>query len=889
MNRKDVRLLLLDVSGLIYRSFFALPPLTSPSGAPSGALFGYIRSFLKIYQKTDPTHVVAIFDGLDNKKSRLALYAQYKGTRKPMPDELISQMAEAHVFCQLWGIPELALPGVEADDSIAAVTALAVSQQVGTVSICSADKDLTQLLQPNVVLIRPGKEEDFLDELALRHEWKLEPSQIGDYLALVGDSSDNVPGVDGIGPKTAQSLLSTWKTLDAILDNVHLIPGRKGELLRAGAEAARLSRKLVALDASVPVPQQLDWYRPKAKDVNGLKAYFQSFGFHTLQNLLEFPETAQTKSHEFPHSVVQTTAEFAQVLEWLSHQDAIVLDTESTSLDETVARLVGIGLTSEDSACFYIDCTNELAPEKVVEQLSTTFQQHDIAIIGHNIKYDLHVLLRYGMVLPKLSFDTLIASWLLHANERTHSLQDLAWKYFNIDKTPIETLIGKGKAAITMAEVPVADVARYCTQDVGCTLRLKKLFEKELEETSTQELFSTVEMPLIPVLLRMELNGVFVDVQHFKVLKTLLADSVREAEQEVFALAGKEFVINSPKQLSQVLFSDLGLPKGRTGKQFASTSAEILEDLSLAHPIASKVLEYRQLEKLRSTYVDALPKQIRADGRIHCHFVQSGTATGRLSCQDPNLQNIPTRSTLGKEIRAAFRPQKDDWVFISADYSQIELRLLAHITKAPSLVSAFIRGQDIHALTAAELNNIPLELVTGEMRRRAKAVNFGIIYGQQAFGLSKELHISTAEAQRFIDRYFDKYHSVREFLESIKAEARLQGYASTLTGRRRYLPDINSSDFITRSAQERLAVNMPFQGTAADIIKMAMISIDQWLIEQKMQTKMIVQIHDELLFEAPSSELDRLIPMVRSTMESVMQLLVPLKVEISIGKNWKEC
>jgi DNA polymerase-1 len=547
---------------------------------------------------------------------------------------------------------------------------------------------------------------------------------------------------------------------------------------------------------------------------------------------------------------------------------------------------VGIGVAATPEFVYYIDYRS--CPE-IVQRISDTLKKHKISLIGHNIKYDLHVLARYGLEQPSLKFDTLIASWLLNAHERNHSLDDLSRRHFDKEKIPIDSLLGKGKTARTMAQVPVEDVARYCAEDVEYTLRLKSLFEPQLKEAGVEKLFYECEMPLIPVLFRMESEGVYVDVHHLKALKGSIDKTVKEVEHEIYTMAGKEFNINSPKQLSEVLFSDLRLPKQRKGKLHLSTNADVMEELSLSHPIAQKIIEYRQLEKLRSTYLETLPKQVREDGRVHCRFVQSGTATGRLSCQDPNLQNIPVRTELGKEIRAAFKPQLPGWVYVSADYSQVELRLLAHLSQDPALIKAFKEDLDIHAMTASELFGVPLDKVTKEMRHRAKAVNFGVIYGQQAFGLARELRISNAEAQAFINAYFTRYKHVHATLDKAKERAHQTGMAETLTGRRRLLPDINSSDFIVRSAQERLAVNTPFQGTAADMIKMAMIALNNWLLKEKLQTKMVLQIHDELLFETPESELDRLLPHVRSFMESAMELIVPLRVEISVGKNWKEC
>jgi DNA polymerase-1 len=881
-------LLIIDASGLLYRSFFALPPLTSPAGDPTGALFGFIRSILKVHQKIAPTLVVAVFDGPDNKKSRLALYPEYKANRKPTPSELIIQIGEARRFCSLWGIPDVCLSGVEADDSIAAIAQWATKALFGPIYICTADKDLAQLVNSRINLINPAKNDTITDEHAIHTDLGLQPSQLLDYYALIGDASDNVPGVEGIGPKTALELLTTWKNLDTLLEHAHEIPGKKGERLQQGKEIAKLCRKLVTLDDTVNVPLDRSFYIHKKSDFKAIHAFFQEKGFKTLESLIASP-TPSTELCPCTHTIIQTEKEFENFLSWLKKQKTIALDCETTSIDEYNAELVGIGIAADPKFVYYIDCRNTVPVSSIVRSISTALQEHHISIIGHNLKYDLHVLSRYGLVMPALDFDTLIASWLLNTHERTHNLDDVSRRHFNKEKISIESLIGKGKTSRTMAEVPVEDVARYCAEDVEYTLRLKEFFEPQLKETQVNTLFHNLEMPLIPVLFRMENWGVHINTGRLKILKELIDVSLKALEKDVYSMAGKEFNINSPKQLSDVLFSDLKLPKQRKGKLHLSTNADVMEELSLFHPIAQKILEYRQLEKLRSTYLETLPRHIRSDGRVHCRFVQSGTATGRLSCQDPNLQNIPIRTDLGKEIRASFEPQLPGWVYVSADYSQIELRLLAHISQDPVLIKSFQEGLDIHAMTASELFSVPLDKVTEEMRRRAKAVNFGVIYGQQAFGLARELHIPNKEAQEFIDFYFARYKNVRIALEKIKEKAHRAGIAETLTGRRRLLPEINSQDFIVRSAQERLAVNTPFQGTAADMIKKAMISLDAWLAHHSLQTKMVLQIHDELLFEAPESELDLLLPTVRTMMESAMKLIVPLRVEISVGKNWKEC
>jgi len=879
--------LIIDASGLLYRSFFAIPHLTSPSGQPTGALFGFIRSLLKVEETIHPDYIVSVFDGPHNKRSRLKLYAEYKATRKPTPPELIEQIGEARRFCNIWKIPQLSEEGVEADDTIAAVASWATKKRDGPIYICSADKDLGQLVTDRVRIINPAKENALIDRDAIIKEWGVPPEKLCDFFALVGDSSDNVPGIEGIGPKSAATLLSEWNDLDTLLENSEKIKGKKGEQLTTNKATALLSRELVTLDKTIPIPTSKDFYAKKEPNVDAALEFFNDKGFKSLTTLLS---KASKGPQPCTHIIIETEKEFEKLLSSIPEQTSIAIDCETTSLDEQQAELVGIGIGWTPQEIFYIDCTHNLFPENVVKKLGNTFEKKKISLIGHNTKYDLHILSRYGLPSIPLAFDTLVASWILYAHERNHSLDDLARRHFLKEKIPLESLLGKGKKSRTLKEVPVADVARYCAEDVEYTLRLKELFEKELLDTHLDHIFYDMEMPLIPILLKMEQEGVFVNREKLASLNKTLDTSLEVVKKEIYEMAGNEFNINSPKQLSDVLFNQMGLPKQRKGKKGLSTSADVLEELIPIHPIAEKVLDYRRLEKLRSTYVETLPKQIDAQtGRVHCRFIQSGSATGRLACQDPNLQNIPIKSDLGKQIREAFEPQYANWVYVSADYSQIELRLLAHMSKDPVLVKAFKDGLDVHAITAAELFGVALENVSQEMRRRAKAVNFGIIYGQQAFGLAKGLHIPRKEAQQFIDHYFSRYKTVQKCLDEAKNLAHNEGMAKSLTGRRRLLPEINSSDFFIRALQERLAVNTPFQATAADIIKMAMINMASWLSENNLKTKMVLQIHDELLFEAPKEELDVLLPAVRSKMEGAFELIVPLRVDISIGKNWKEC
>ncbi len=930
--------LIVDASGLIYRSFFAVRGLMSPKGEPTGALYGFIRSLTKAISDLQPSAIATVFDGPNNKASRLQFYPEYKAHRKPTPPELISQINDARRFCEIAHLTYLDIPGVEADDTIASVVQFALeernrqSEHNKPIVILSADKDLMQLVQNNVFIMNPMKDYSIYDEKAVLEEWQLAPHEIRDFLAIVGDSSDNVPGISGLGPKAALKLIQEWKSFHRIYENISAISGKVQEKLIVGKEKGELSFQLITLQNTVDIPKTHESYLRKdslGKEElpDALIHFYQEKGFKSLYKhvnqstrpnaspraldpQLEFFSQApgaffEDKTHSpidssgFPACSVQiisTTESLSDFVQWLSEQKkGVAIDTETTSLDEYSAELVGIGIAAACDTAFYIDFAHsDLNPHTTVAHLSEALHNHHIPIIGHNCKYDLHVLYRYGLRLPGILSDTLVASWLLNPEERTHSLDTLALRIFNKQKIPIESLIGKkerGKPQGSMKDVPQELISKYCAEDVEYTLRLYDYFEKRLSQSGKlKDLFDTVEIPLLPILFRMEERGIFVNVDTLVSLRSQVNDLLKNAEKCVFEMAGEEFNLNSPKQLSHILYTKLGLPAIKKGKTALSTDAEVLEELAQDWPIATAVLEYRQLEKLRSTYIDLLPTFIRPDtGRIHCRFLQSGTATGRLSCQDPNLQNIPVRSELGKAIRSAFEPQQKGWKFLSFDYSQIELRILAHMSQDPTLIEAFHHGLDIHAITAKEIFHVPLQEVTPEMRRRAKAVNFGVIYGQKSFGLSKELHIPVKEANQFITSYFHRYQTVEKTIEELKQKARTTGYAETLTGRMRHLPDIHSSNHIIRASQERLAVNTPFQGTAADIIKMAMIQVEKKLNNSHFRTQMLLQIHDELLFEAPDEEIDSVVPIIQQEMENVMKLSVPMKVDVAIGKNWKEC
>lgn len=857
--------------------------MTNPQGVPTNALYGFIRSIYKIMADFSPDYLVVVFDGPDNKKSRTTLYEAYKSHRPSMPEDLFSQLEKALYFCEIAGIPFLSLPGVEADDTIGSIARFAEANDL-SVFICSSDKDLCQLVNAHVKIIHPHKDNLLVDATKVKELFGVLPAQMIDYLALVGDTSDNIPGVPGFGPKTATALLSEYHTLDNLLDHASDLSGKKKETLIENANLALLSRQLATIQLDLDIPKELVFYSIKHPNLSAVQALYEEMRFLSLLKELSAPAQAP-----LPYTCVKTEEEVDQLLDSLSPKKEICIDTETTDLHPMNARLVGIGLSACEKTAAYIPCNGTIDRADLLKTMKPFLEDQARCWIGHHLKYDMHVFANEGIFLHAPYFDTLIASYLTHPHVQRHNLDELTLVHFNHRKIPIESLIGKGKQQISMIEVPIDRVCAYCGEDVDYTLRLKTRLEEQLKENGLWDLFTQIEMPLVPVLMRMEREGIFVDLHQLQAMSQEIKTELAHLEKQIYKFAKEPFNINSPKQLSHVLFEELELKPPKKTMTGFSTSAEVLESLQDASPIIPLILEYRTLEKMRSTYIDALPEQINpVTGKIHCTFNQSMTATGRLSCHDPNLQNIPVRTPLGKKIRAAFKPRRGH-SFLSADYSQIELRLLAHLSDDPMLVQAFCAREDIHAYTAAQVFDVPLSQVTPEMRHQAKAVNFGIIYGQQAFGLSKELGISQKEAADFIDKYFKRYPKIQDFLTFCKEAAKKTGYAVTLTGRRRPIPDIHSKNPLVRAQAERLAVNTPLQGTSADLIKIAMIAVDKLLQKNSNLGSMILQIHDELLFESLDREVDQLSRHVKKIMEDAMSLKVPLVVDISIGKNWSEC
>jgi DNA polymerase-1 len=871
---------LIDAANILFRAYYAIGPMSNTEGQSTGALFGFIRTILKLLETLKPDYIACVFDGPNNKKQRLALYEHYKKNRTRMPDDLFPQLELAVKFCELIGLCVYMVEGVEADDTIGSIAKWAEKKDLH-VFICSSDKDLCQLVNDKVKVIHLHKDNLVIDAKKVEEIYGVKPSQIIDFLALMGDASDNIPGVAGVGPKTAASWIEEYGSIENLYKHLDKLPDKKRELLDSSKKEVHLSQKLAEIMTDVEFDKHLDTFLIQEENTIGLKELYQSMQFYSLLKKIT-PE----KKVEFQFSIIKEEEELEKVLTQLKKSKSPVIDLETTSVDPLNAEIVGMSFGDENFHFYYLPFNAHLNKKnllKILKQLET------ISWIGHNIKYDMRVLEAVDIFLP-LAFDTMVASYLVAPNQTKHNLDILSLEYFEVKKISYESLVGN-KKTVTLDKVPIDEVAKYCCEDSFMTLRLKDLFEPKLKQMGLDPVFFDIEMPLIPVLARMENFGIYVDAPYLKELGHKLLHKSQELEKIIFHEAGHHFNINSPKQLGHILFEILKIKPPKKTKTGFSTSADVLESLQDQAPFVTQILEYRTNEKLRTTYAEALYEQInKQTKRIHCTFNQNGAATGRLSSQDPNLQNIPIKTEEGRAIRKAFKPQHPHYSFVSLDYSQIELRLLAHMSEDPILVEAFKHHQDIHQRTASEVFGVPLNEVTPQMRQKAKAVNFGILYGQQAFGLSQGLNLSMSEASDFIKKYFHTYKKVKDYLESQKEFAKKHGYSETLTGRKRPIPDISAKNAIVRAAAERLAINTPLQGTAADLIKIAMINIDKKIYRTDDPiAHMLLQIHDELLFEVKDEYVSKLSSLAKKEMEEVFTLKVPLIVDISVGKNWGEC
>ncbi len=876
------RLFVVDGPSYAYRSYYAIRELSNSRGTPTNAVFGFANTLRKLIADFSPDYLVVAFDA-PGPTFRHEKYSEYKSHRKPMPEDLAIQIPLIRELISAFSIPMVEKEGFEADD-VMGTLAVQAKRAGLEVYLVTADKDMFQLVDENVRVLHTHKDNEIYDERAVKNEFGIEPRLFMDVLALAGDASDNIPGVPGIGEKTALGLVRDFGDLESVLANVEKVPGEKRrENLRAYADQARASRELTLLDTEVPVRLDLEAAKLTGPDRARLRNLYERLEFRRLLN--ELPE--ERKDLQADYRLIDSEEKLAKLDEHLKNVQELVIDVETTGRQPFEAQPVGMSVSFEEGLAYYVPCNARLRKELVLGTLKPLLERKDVRIVGQNIKFDMEVLSQSGIEIESPAFDTMVAAYVLEPTKASFSLGNLSLDFLKHKMIPITDLIGSGSQKIGMEEVPVEKACRHSCEDADVTFRLKKILEKELRATGLEELFSNVEMRLIPVLARMERNGVFVDRELLGRMSGEFQTRLERLSEQIYEMAGQRFNLDSPRQLSEVLFRKLNLPVQKRTKTGASTDVSVLEKLARVHDLPKMLLDYRQIAKLISTYVDALPSLINArTGRIHTSFNQTATATGRLSSSNPNLQNIPVRTELGRQIRQAFVPEKEGWLLLSADYSQIELRIFAHLATEEAMLEAFRRGQDIHAYTASLMYGVPLGEVTDEMRSRAKAVNFGIIYGQQAYGLSNQLNISVSEAESFLRQYYSRYPAVRRYMEQTVAQAEETGFVTTLFHRRREIPQLKSSSSTARQDGRRMAINTPVQGSAADIIKVAMINIDRRLREMNLKSRMIIQIHDELLFEVPQDEVEALRRMVVEEMESVVQLSAPLKVDTKVGPNW---
>jgi DNA polymerase-1 len=901
-------IMLVDGYGLAFRAFHALPETLSTAGGElTNAVFGFTSMLLDALREHHPDCVIVSFDV--GRTFRHESFDGYKAQRAPMPETMRGQMDRIFHMLEVLNIPIYTKEGFEADDVIGTLSRRASSMGMH-VYIVTGDSDLLQLVDGDVKIVLPGRqrfgEYRVYDRAAVIERYKFDPERIPEYKALVGDTSDNIPGVPGVGAKTATTLIQTYPSIEAMLEHIDdITPTRARNSLKEHFDQALEGRRLATIVQDVDVALDIENCVWGTFDRATVIDLFRELEFRTLVNKLPDPVETAVVAEPPPHieatrTAVTTADQLAALVAEMNAAEAIALDVETTGLDPMRVDLVGIAIATSPAKSYYIPLRHLnhdglLDEDDVRSALSPVFENKTPAIYAHNGKYDAVVMEQAGFPRPHIDFDSMIAAYLL--GESSLGLKDLAFKRLGIEMTEITELIGRGRTQLTMDQTEVLATTDYACADVEATYQLVELLKPELDAQQQTDLFKNVEIPLIDVLMDMEETGIAVDVELLESLSLQLAGQIGELETEIYQLAGGEFNINSTKQLGKILFEDLNLPTGRRTKTGYSVSQDVLEGLRESHPMVSDILEYRQLLKLKSTYVDALPAQVNPrTGRIHTSYNQTIAATGRLSSTDPNLQNIPVRTGIGRSVRRAFiadnRPDRRPWdeeaVFLSADYSQIELRLMAHLSEDEKLVNAFREGQDIHAATAADVFGVPLKDVTSDMRRVAKTVNFGIMYGMQAFGLSRDTGMSRQDAQEFINRYMARLPGVRDFLDRTKHEAARKGYVESMFGRRRYVPEITSSNFNVRLGAERIAINMPLQGSAADIMKMAMIQVHRALKEQGFRGRILLQVHDELLFELPRSEVEALGALAANIMEHVVELRVPLGVERSVGLNWDQ-
>lgn len=883
-------IILIDGSSYLYRAFHAMPSLTNSKKFPTGAIYGMINMLRKLISDYQPEQMAVVFDA-KGKTFRDELYEQYKANRSAMPDELVQQIEPIHTAIKALGLPLIMIEGVEADDVIGTLAKEAAKHQQTTL-ISTGDKDLAQLVDDNTTLINTMTGV-ILTPTTVVEKFGIPPHLIVDYLTLVGDSVDNIPGVPQVGPKTAVKWLQEYGSLDHLKTNAEKIKGKVGENFRAFLPQLDLSKKLATIKTDVPLPVHISELQIKNQDGSLLKKLYQELEFKTwLTELLDKNPEQERHQH---YETIFSEEQLSEWLKKLNNATIFAFDTETTSINYMDAKIVGLSFAIDHSQAAYIplahdytDAPKQLDCQKVLEQLKPILENPNIKKIGQNIKYDIEVLANVNISLRGTFFDTMLESYILDSSSTSHDMDSLALKYLGWRTIAYTDVAGKGAKQIPFNQVSISNAAAYAAEDADVTLQLHDaLWPKLCKEPGMKHIFENIEIPLIAVLARMERTGVLIDIEKLKKQSTELEKRLIELDHEIKNQAGESFNLNSPKQLQEILFNKLQLPvlqKTPTGQ--ASTADAVLQELALEYPLPKLIIEYRALSKLITTYTRKLPEIVNPKTqRIHTSYNQTGAQTGRLSSSEPNLQNIPVRTQEGRRIRQAFIASPKHQL-ICADYSQIELRIMAHISEDPNLLSAFAQNLDIHTATAAEILGIPLDQVTSEERRKAKAINFGLIYGMSAFGLAKQIGTGRDSAQLYIDRYFARYPGVLSYMENTRSQAHQKGYVETLWGRRLYLPDIHSSQIPRKKAAERTAINAPLQGSAADIIKRAMISLDQWLQTGNVDAKMIMQVHDELVFEVAESDIDIMQEAIRTHMMNAAQLKVPLLVSIGVGDNW---
>ncbi|WP_318373094.1 DNA polymerase I [Enterobacter sp.] len=918
-------LILVDGSSYLYRAYHAFPPLTNSAGEPTGAMYGVLNMLRSLILQYQPTHAAVVFDA-KGKTFRDELFEHYKSHRPPMPDDLRAQIEPLHAMVKAMGLPLMAVSGVEADDVIG--TLAREAEKMGRpVLISTGDKDMAQLVTPGITLINTMTN-TILGPEEVINKYGVPPELIIDFLALMGDSSDNIPGVPGVGEKTAQALLQGLGGLDALYaepDKIASLSFRGAKTMAAkleqNKEVAYLSYQLATIKTDVELELTCDKLEVQAPAVDELMAMFRKYEFKRWTADLEAGKWLQTKAAKSAARpfeaavVVEEDNEPATVLSadnyltildeetlktWIPRlQQAPVLafDTETDSLDNVSASLVGLSFAVEPGVAIYIpvahdylDAPEQISRERALELLTPLLEDEKVLKVGQNLKFDRGILQNYGIELRGIAFDTMLESYILDSVVGRHDMNTLADRWLKHTTITFEQIAGKGKNQLTFNQIDLEQAGRYAAEDADVTLQLHlKMWPKLQQHAGPLNIFNNIEMPLVPVLSRIERNGVKIDPAVLHKHSGEITLRLAELEKIAHDIAGEPFNLASTKQLQTILFEKQGIkPLKKTPGGAPSTSEEVLEELALDYPLPKIILEHRGLSKLKSTYTDKLPLMINPKtGRVHTSYHQAVTATGRLSSTDPNLQNIPVRNEEGRRIRQAFIAP-EDYVIVSADYSQIELRIMAHLSRDKGLLSAFAEGKDIHRATAAEVFGMPLESVSNEQRRSAKAINFGLIYGMSAFGLSRQLNIPRRESQKYMDLYFERYPGVQEYMERTRAQAKEQGYVETLDGRRLYLPDIKSSNGARRAGAERAAINAPMQGTAADIIKRAMIAVDQWLETEKPRVRMIMQVHDELVFEVHKDDVEAVSKKIHELMENSTRLDVPLLVEVGSGENWDQ-